>query len=501
MGTAGGSDPCRVLYVAAPAVAETAAAELQRTAEGCSVEAATSVEAGAARCADGAVDCVVAKYDLPDGDGIELLRTLRQSDPDLPFVMYGKNRSEAVASRAISAGVTEYLHETADDARYDRLAEHVRRAVGDGQVGAAPADAASTATADASLGGDLERCETILTALGDPVYAIDADGCYTFVNEAFTSMTGYARAELLGEHTAMVVGEDAVEKGIELTRELLRAGVGATRTCEIDIVTADGARVPCENNVALLPLGEDGEFRGTAGVVRDISARKARERELEHQNERLEGFASVVSHDLRNPLNVAQTRLEFAADDPDAEHLDRAATALDRMEALIDDLLTVARQGQEVREREPVALATLADACWQTVATADATLVTDTTATVGADRGRLQQLLENLFRNAVEHGSTGNRPSADDAVEHGGDAVTVTVGDLDDGFYVADDGVGIPEDDRERVSEVGYSTSADGTGFGLSIVQRIAEAHGWTVTVTESDTGGARLEFTGLAGS
>jgi signal transduction histidine kinase len=75
--------------------------------------------------------------------------------------------------------------------------------------------------------------------------------------------------------------------------------------------------------------------------------------------------------------------------------------------------------------------------------------------------------------------------------------VTVTVGDLADdaGFFVADDGPGIPPDERETVFEAGHSTAPDGTGFGLAIVDGIADAHGWTVRVTDSATGGARFEF------
>jgi signal transduction histidine kinase len=76
--------------------------------------------------------------------------------------------------------------------------------------------------------------------------------------------------------------------------------------------------------------------------------------------------------------------------------------------------------------------------------------------------------------------------------------VTVTVGDLADGFYVADDGPGIDAEDPSAVFEAGYSTSVDGTGFGLSIVTEIAEAHGWQVGATESDEGGARIEITGV---
>jgi signal transduction histidine kinase len=103
----------------------------------------------------------------------------------------------------------------------------------------------------------------------------------------------------------------------------------------------------------------------------------------------------------------------------------------------------------------------------------------------------------------VEHGSTSSRPKADDAVEHGapgGEAPTVTVDDLDDepGFYVADDGAGIPEGEHERVFERGYLTAEAGTGFGLAIVREIAEAHGWTVRTTESEAGGARFEIAGV---
>jgi signal transduction histidine kinase len=121
--------------------------------------------------------------------------------------------------------------------------------------------------------------------------------------------------------------------------------------------------------------------------------------------------------------------------------------------------------------------------CWVTVETPAADLVLETSATIRADRSRLQQLLENLIRNAVEHG---------------GEDVTVTVGDLDAGFYVADDGPGIALEDREQIFESGYTTTDGGTGFGLRIVREIADAHDWSVSVTSSDQGGARFEVTGV---
>jgi signal transduction histidine kinase len=203
---------------------------------------------------------------------------------------------------------------------------------------------------------------------------------------------------------------------------------------------------------------------------------------LRRENERLEDFVRIVSHDLRNPLNVVDGHLELAREDGD-EHIEQADAALDRAFELIDDLLALAQEGQAVGEREPVDLAALAYRCWRNVDPAEADLVVDADHRVEADPSRLGQLLENLFRNAVEHGTETTA------------GVTITVQTTPTGFVVADDGPGIPEDERETIFEAGYSTREGGTGFGLSIVQEIAEAHGWTIRVTESESGGARFEF------
>ena len=155
------------------------------------------------------------------------------------------------------------------------------------------------------------------------------------------------------------------------------------------------------------------------------------------------------------------------------------------MDALITDLLTLARQGESIGETERVDLAALAAAAWEHVDAPDATLSVETEATIEADRDRLQQLLENLLRNSVEHGD---------------ERVRIAVGDLPDGagFSVSDDGPGIPESERERVFESGYTTREDGTGFGLAIVAEIVDAHGWEIAATESETGGARFEIHGV---
>ena len=309
------------------------------------------------------------------------------------------------------------------------------------------------------------------------------------------------------------------------------------------VETPDGERC---YQVTISALGADEEARAHVIMLHDITDRKYREeqlqeqkaalrsqkQQLEHQNERLDQFAGIVSHDLRNPLNVTSGYLELfdtrvEGDDDtaevDAKTIHELERATDRMEAIIDDALTLAREGKAVTETDAVDLADVAETAWETVDTAEATLTTETDAVIEADRGRLRTISENLFRNAVEHGSTSNRTSSDDAVEHGstnpdshtrqdtggasavghGHAdLTVTVGELDRdesaGFFIADDGAGIPDDRKDNVLGHGYTNSDEGTGFGLAIVDDAASAHGWDVSVTDSESGGARFEFTGV---
>ena len=206
--------------------------------------------------------------------------------------------------------------------------------------------------------------------------------------------------------------------------------------------------------------------------------------ELQRTNERLNEFASVISHDLRNPLNVAQGRLELLADECDSTHLDPAEHALVRMDTIIEDVLDLSRTGELAGELEALELSEAVQACWGNVDTESAELVIDTHQSIRADETRFKQLLENLFRNAVEHGGQG---------------ITITVGDLPSGFYVADDGLGIPAGDIDQVFETGFSTGNDGTGLGLSIAKQVAHAHNWEISVTESGDGGARFEITEVA--
>ncbi|WP_227132859.1 PAS domain S-box protein [Halorubellus salinus] len=368
----------------------------------------------------------------------------------------------------------------------------------------------------------LHRQEALLENSPDAFYVTDADGEITFQSQPSADVLGYERRDLIGENVIEYIHPDDRQE-VLADFEYLLANPTEAVTTEYRYRNQDGDWRWMENRA--VNLLEDPTVEGVLAVNRDVTERHERQRELEATNERLERFASVVSHDLRNPLAVATGAIDLVAMDCDDPHLDRASDALERMDAIIEDVLAVARHGDANLEPAPVDLHDLVESCLRTLDVGDATVTFEENATIWADERRLSHLVENLVRNAVEHGSTGSRTGSGDSVEHGATttqpaaagaetrptdgpgehddatergAVTITVGALDDGFFVADDGPGIPERERDRVFDTGHTTSETGTGFGLAIVQDVAREHGWTVTVDESDDGGARFEFHGV---
>lgn len=328
----------------------------------------------------------------------------------------------------------------------------------------------------------LNRYRTLVEALEDPVYVLDEDGRFEFANHAFVDTFGYGFDEVLGNHVSVLKEEKAVEQGLNNLRRILSSDGPDSVYFETEIRAKDGESIPCEDHMAALPY-EGETFDGSVGILRDISDQKHREETLQRRNQRLDEFASVVSHDLRNPLGVAEGNLELLREECDSELIGEIDRALTRMDGLIEDLLRLAHAGDREHSMEPVDLEGLLQDSWRNVETGNATIRAEIDHTILADRSRLAQVFENLIRNAIEHG---------------GEEVTITVGVLDEGFFFEDDGPGIPTDERDDVFETGYTTTEAGSGFGLSIVKQIVEVHGWEICVTDGPRGGARFEVTGV---
>jgi len=481
----------RVLYVGGePQETGLALPALERTREQVTVAGVESDD-GLSRLA--AVDCLLVDGQRLEGSIEAFLETVRREAPGLPVVMIAEG-GDAPGDGFDASPVTEYIRRE-DAAEVGRLATRIRTAVDASQpdrrarqeilreLHEVATELPEYDSVDAICERTVEAAETVLEfdycvitiAEGDRMrlVALSED----FPGREFDSLP---IDDSFAGHTYRT-GESAVVDNISTNpianpqgpyKSGLSIPIGGHGTCQM-ISESEGAFDEEDKELAELLVAH----------TKTALDRLTREIELREQNERLDQFASVVTHDLRNPLNVAKGRLELGQESDDGEHLDIALDALDRMDALIDSLLTLARDGEDLGTIQEVSLGNLAQSCWRTVETKTATLETGRDATLRADRLRLQQLLENLMRNAVDHG---------------GDDVTVEVGALDGGLYVADDGPGIPAEERADVFDLGHSTDRSGTGFGLAIVKRIVDAHGWEIEVDRSEAGGARFVITGV---
>lgn len=329
------------------------------------------------------------------------------------------------------------------------------------------------------------RLRSLFETAPDPIVVVRPDGTVTEANEAFGDLFEIDPSEATGERLGALSDQVAEE-----TKRVLLAVEPSVEGPPADpIERSDG--IDDETVVTELHVDAVSRLDGVAervGIFRNVTGKFRREEQLRRQNERLEEFAGTLAHDLRNPLSIAQGSLELVRETGDEADLEGIAEGLDRMEQLIEELLGLAREGKLVLDPEPVDLEAAVERAWTAVGSTDATLVVVGSVELLADRGRLREMFENLFRNSTEHA---------------GDDVEVTVGPLvrDEtvtGFFVEDDGPGIPLSDEDMVFEVGYTTEAAGTGIGLRIVKEIAHGHEWTVDLTESDEGGARFEFTGI---
>jgi len=402
-------------------------------------------------------DCVVTTYPT-DRDVIG--RVL-----DRPVVVYADLPDDAVAT-LVDADDVEYVPTSADTPNRDLLADRIRKLA-----------RAYRRESELSLRAAAMDQAGVGITIAD---AQHSDQVLVYANEGFEAVTGYDAATAVGRNCRFLQGPDTDPD----TVAEIRAAIAAEESVSVDLLNYDDDDDPFWNQLDIAPVeDDDGEVTHYFGFQKEITERKRLEERLERENERLSTFANVVSHDLRNPLGVARgaaTALSVVDLPDDARsELDRMETAFDRMETLVEDVLALARQGKVVDDPEPTSVPTVVSGAWAAVDASAATLeLDDDLGVIRADPERLQALFENLFRNAVEHV---------------GPNVSVTVGAVCDGFYVEDDGPGIPPDGREEVFDQGYTTDDDGTGFGLAIVDSVASAHGWSVAAEAGSSGGARF--------
>ncbi|WP_336001059.1 PAS domain S-box protein [Halorientalis halophila] len=457
----------RVLHVDDDsAFGDLTAEQLRRLGEDVAVTVARDAEEGLERLAAEEFDCVVSDYNMPGRNGIEFLQAVREDWPDLPFILFTGRGSEEIASDAISAGVTDYLQKGGGTDQYTVLLNRVENAV-------------AQFRAEKAVEEQTEWYSTILEHASDYVMVVNTQGEVEYISPSVTRVLGYEPEELVGEVAYDLVHPADRDEAMLKVTEVVQ-NPDEEHTIEFRSKHADGTWRWVE--VRGHSLLEDRLIDGILVNVRDITERKERDEQLSEQKARLENITSFMSHDVKNQLDIINTRLELMEENFDSEHLEGATRAVDRVDEMIEKLMEFAKHERMSAETESISLAAVASECWDSVEQGNAELTVDTDLTIEANAERLHSLLENLLLNALEYG---------------GDGAQVWIGDLDDGtgFYVADDGPGIPPEERDQVFEIGHSSASDSTGLGLAIVEQVADTHGWAISVTSGPEGGARFEI------
>jgi len=557
------------------AFAELVSNFLQRERDSFEVLTETDPRDGIKRVENERIDCVISDYDMPEMNGLGVLKEVRKKHPQLPFILFTGKGSEEIASEAISAGVTDYLQKRKGTEQYGMLANRVEQAV-----------------ARRRAEKQVERGFNAIETANDGISLLNDTGEFIYVNEAYAKIVGYERDELLGEHFETIYPDNdidfvyeemipeakegewtgttvyerkdgdviTVEHSISYTtgdtmictisesdeevREALSLREQAMDEAPIGIVITDADRednpiiyandgfaevtgysreetvgrncrflqgeetreepiaemrdaidaaesVAVElrnyrkngemfwNRVTIAPLFDDsGDVDYFVGCQEDVTAR--REIMAEYGS-----LGSVLSHDLQNPLQTVRGRLELAIETGNIDHVEEAIPSVDRLEALTNDIASVLQTGTITPKRDYVSVERAAESVWESREDChdESSLeVVDSPAVTG-NRGAIGRMMDNLIGNSIEHGEP---------------PVTIRVGGLEDGFYVEDDGPGIPEGNREKVFEQGFSTkeSGDETGVGMTSVRQIVLAHGWRITITDSEElGGVRFEI------
>ena len=465
----------RVLHVDdEPSFGELVTSFLEREEESFEVITETCVEDGLDRLQQNSIDCVVSDYDMPEADGLEFLDEVQESHPETPFILFTGKGSEEIASTAITRGVTDYLQKAGGTEQYEVLANRIRNSVNRHRT-------------SRELQQNRELLNRVLNLNPVAILVLDADGEIVRANERAETILDIPKSEITGR-TFNDSEWDVVDEDSELISENLLPFDSVRNTgepvydVEHGVRQSDGDVVWLSINAAPL-WDERDELKHVVTVLSDTTARKRQNQSLNATVNQLEGFGNILSHDLGNILQIAQGRLELAREVDDSEHIETVDESIERAKGMLDELTTAMQAGSVVEEVSTVEVSEVFDRAWQSQATADATKEIEEEIQVRADEMALQRMFENLVRNAFEHGEN---------------TATVRLGSLVDGFYVEDDGPGIPTDERPKVFEPGYTTKADGTGTGLVSIHQIALAHGWKPTIGEGAEGGARFKFTNV---
>ncbi|HLO78699.1 MAG TPA: ATP-binding protein [Magnetospirillum sp.] len=337
---------------------------------------------------------------------------------------------------------------------------------------------------------------SVLAAAPEGIVGVDANDRAMFVNDAALALLGFERDELVGRVLHDLIHHHRADGSPYPAAEC--AMRNAMRTSDLCTIVdevywrKDGTSFPVEYTAGRLDQPDGG--RGSVIIFRDISARRRMEEELKRSNADLEQFAYAVSHDLHEPLRtisgfVGLLKRSYAGQLPSEaiEFIDMAVDGVKRMTGMIDDLLAYSRIGRADISPVPVNLGDCAARARASLGAAideaGATVTIGPLPEIVAIESQMISLLQNLLGNAVKYRAPDRPPCVEVTAQREGSHWKIRV---------ADNGIGIPAQDRERVFQVFqrlHRRGISGSGVGLALCRRIAERHHGSITIEDREDG------------
>ncbi len=320
--------------------------------------------------------------------------------------------------------------------------------------------------------------ENLLNYANAPIIVWNPKFKITQFNHAFEHLTGYTADEIVGQELPVLFPKTSRNESLIKIKETLSGEYW--KSVEIPILRKDGnIRVALWNSANI--YAEDGKtLLATIAQGIDITERKKAEELLKKQREELSAFAHTVSHDLKNYINIIRNYAQFSllkkesAEKNNQEIIDITK----KMESFVNRQLQLADAGKAIGKLEEIDLNILIDEVGKTHSIE---IRTKGLPMIKGDPQRLKEAFHNLIDNAVKHGKA--------------DRIEISSEKRRDTYiiHVKDNGKGIPQEEIDKIFDMGYSKT--GTGIGLTIVKKIIEAHGGNISVRSKEGEGTTFEI------
>lgn len=415
-------------------------------------------------------DAVVADYQMPEMDGIELLKEVRQHFEDIPFILFTGRGREEVVVEALNCGADGYIQKGGDPhSQFAELEHRVVRAV-------------ERRRAILALRDSEKRYRALFEGANDPIFIFEEDrfaDCNSKALETFRCTREFLIRKTPWDLSSPVQ-PDGVPALASAVEKMQAAYSGQPQFFEWRITAPSGKRYDTEMSVSRLDVKGPRQLQA---IVRDVTARKQTEAALIAANRKMHLLSGITRHDILNQLTVLQGNLEFMREritDPVLlGYMDRQQQALgfiSRQIAFTQDYQDLGVRAPDYRGlRECVAHAA-AD-----LDARDLTLVSEAGEFEIYADPMLEKVFYNLFENSVRY--AGPAPEVRVGCRRRGESLLIVV---------EDNGPGIPAHEKERIFIRGFGRN---TGLGLFLVREILLTTGIGIRETGDPGRGARFEI------